>query len=112
MTQRRHISALLVLMMLMLQLLMAQHYTVHFSEAAHTVAGPHTSGADGSKDPQADPDDLCQICLLSKTLSTAFGVVIVMSLAGRAARSAISLFPPSFTSNLFSHSFSARAPPV
>ena len=113
MTFKKHISGFLVLVMLAMQLLLAQHYTVHFNEEAHTVAHHQlpSKGGDGNHQ-DADPDDICQICLFAKifsqsTFSLAF-VALPLFVAEILKAASIHISPEY---NVF-YSFSARAPPL
>ena len=113
MTFREYISGFLVFVMLAMQLLLAQHYTVHFNEEAHTVAHHQLPSKGGNGTQQdADPDDICQICFFAKifshsTFSLAF-IALPLFIAVVLKAVSIHISPER---NVF-YSFSARAPPL
>jgi hypothetical protein len=71
MALKRKISGFLILLMLAMQLLLAQHYTVHFSEGQHIgVSQNKADGNSNGNDKDRDGHDkLCQVCLFSKSFS-------------------------------------------
>lgn len=68
---KREIGLFLVCVMLCVQLILAQHATVHFIEDEHIGAGSRQeNGQESPVDrPVHDKDKTCQICLFSKDFS-------------------------------------------
>ena len=102
MTLRKKISAFLVLSMLAMQLLLAQHYTVHFNEDDHLVPAKHG---------KADPDKICQVCIFSKNFShtaAADSVYFAVLLLAAAIFVSASFAAPA---QYPAHAYAARGPP-
>jgi hypothetical protein len=68
---RREVSFFLAFVMLCMQLVLAQHATVHFIEDEHIGAGSQQEDRQDSpaNPPAHDKGKICQICLFSKVLS-------------------------------------------
>lgn len=110
----KHISAFMVVWMLALQLLLAHHYTVHFSGEGRPVIQQQASGHDHPQDGHHDGagvDDLCQICAFSKALSQVLGTAVFILLPILFALQAFTARFAAYPSG--SHQpYSARAPPA
>lgn len=92
--------------MLGMQLLLAQHYTVHFNEESHIAAHHH------DKQDKTDSDDPCQICLFSQSLSHTLDAVFIIIPAGIFLAA---VFDPAVQEALSEKSltlYSARDPPL
>lgn len=72
--KRREISLFLVFVMLCMQLILAQHATVHFIEDEHIGAASQQENRQESPAdrPAHHKDKTCQICLFSKDFSYTF----------------------------------------
>jgi hypothetical protein len=60
MIYRKGLNQFLLMLMLAMQIALAQHATVHFMD------GTHNTPVHQQQDPEPDKDKLCQLCLLSK----------------------------------------------
>ncbi len=65
---KHNVAKLLVTIMLLAQLGLAQHATVHFAVHGHGMEHHHN---DGDQDHRKSADEQCQICLSAKSFSHA-----------------------------------------
>lgn len=86
---KKHIGGLVVMLMLAMQLLLAQHYTVHFNEDKTAIEQqqPGHDAPAGDHHDKDRHDKICQICVFSKSLShLALSVLSVLLLVACATR--------------------------
>ncbi len=95
---KRNITACLIALMFAMQLLLAQHYTVHFQERQ---SAPTEQG-------KADPDKMCQACLFSKSFSHATFAVNVDALLPVIIAEIIAPAPFSVRTQFIIHAYSSR----
>ncbi len=65
---RSTILSFVLLVMMMAQVGLAQHATVHFTDHSH-IDYHHNDGNDGDQDQHKNTDEACQICLSAKAFS-------------------------------------------
>lgn len=100
---RRHIAALLFALMLCMQALVAQHYTVHFAEQT----GQHRPDDGHDKDA-----DACEICIVAKKIGTGFNTPSVILTAPVFASDAYQDLYIAFRLDAEKTVYAARAPPA
>src|ERR1035437_2116628 len=112
MSLKKHITAFLVLQMFAMQLLLAQHYTVHFNEEQHVaVSQQQPANHAPAEHGKADPDKVCQICIFSKAFSqTIYAASIDIPVAVVATESVTRVLHSALAQNT-TLVYSARAPP-
>jgi len=117
MNLKKHISAVLVLLTLAMQLLLAQHYTVHFHEdeqigISHQQTDGHGGAAHDGEHNEDGCNKICQICVFSKNLSQllllSFTAALTIACLICGIFFAAEKFPFQNTPLLYS----ARAPPL
>ncbi len=116
MTLKNKISGFLILLMLSMQLLLAQHYTVHFQQDDEHI-GISQNHEDGHGAPIHDdhkptPDKICQICVFSKSfshllLSSFAAVLVIACLTG-----GVFFLSEQFFQQNNPQAYSARGPPA
>lgn len=108
MSFRKTLAPVFIVLMLLAQLALAQHATVHFQEDQYASHQQH--GDNGSGEP--DKSKLCQICITAKQLHDIFSHADFVLLALVLAY-ALSLLPERITrTHAVTSSYSARAPPI
>ena len=113
MTFRRNIAGFLVLLMFAMQLLLAQHYTVHFNEEEYAFINGHKPAND-SQDEQKkqDPDKICQICFFAKDFSQAIYAISVVIPVSISVAEIITSALHHRILRYIALVYSARAPPI
>ncbi len=113
MTLRKNISAFLILMMLCMQLLLAQHHAVHVIGGSLAVSGieTHDDSGSGDDDHGASGNHICKSCLVAKNLSQTLppsGLAVTAFIGGNH-------MPDTASQVILArdalHAYSARAPP-
>lgn len=105
MVLRRYISLFVLLMMLTTQGAVAHHFSVHAAEGG---AG-HTQDEHGQ---QPDAGDLCDLCLLAKSMAQAAGPSPVLIPAPAFSEISFAAQDSVITAAPATLSYAARAPPI
>ncbi len=117
MKMRKNISGFLILMMLCMQLLLAQHHAVHVIGGSLAASGIEThddssTGGSGTSDHDgASGNHICKTCLIAKNLSQTLPPSGLAFLSDDGRDRAPQLAPQVIIARDAAHAYSARAPP-